>query len=39
MNRSDFGMTFAQGLVGEDVQLRFVVTAFRVPHVGDDETR
>jgi polyisoprenoid-binding protein YceI len=38
IHRSEFGMTFAQGLVGDDVQLHFVVTAFRAPHVGDDET-
>ena len=31
IKRSDFGLTYALGLVGDDIELSFQVTAFRVP--------
>ena len=31
IKRSDFGLTYALGLVGDDIDLSFQVTAFRVP--------
>jgi len=31
IKRSDFGLTYALGLVGDDIELTFQVTAFRVP--------
>ena len=31
IKRSDFGLTYASGLVGDDIDLSFQVTAFRVP--------
>jgi polyisoprenoid-binding protein YceI len=38
LHRSDFGMDFARTLIGDDVELRFFVTAFRVPDVGGTDT-
>lgn len=37
IKRSDFGMTYALGLVGDDIDLSFQVTAFRVPDGGEEE--
>jgi polyisoprenoid-binding protein YceI len=37
IKRSDFGMTYALGLVGDDIDLSFQVTAFRVPDAGEEE--
>jgi polyisoprenoid-binding protein YceI len=37
LKRSDFGMTYALSLVGDDVDLSFQVTAFRVPDAGEEE--
>ncbi|MGH8851395.1 MAG: YceI family protein [Casimicrobiaceae bacterium] len=37
VKRSDFGMNYALGLVGDDVDLSFQVTAFRVPPEGETE--
>lgn len=37
LKRSDFGMNYAPGLVGDDIDLSFQVTAFRVPPRSDPE--
>ncbi|HKW79639.1 MAG TPA: YceI family protein [Casimicrobiaceae bacterium] len=37
IKRSDFGMTYALGIVGDDVGLQFQVTAFRVPPEGETD--
>lgn len=37
IKRSDFGMTYALGMVGDDIGLSFQVTAFRVPPEGEAE--
>jgi polyisoprenoid-binding protein YceI len=38
VRRSEFGMGFAASLIGDDVELRFLVTAFRVPDTGETDT-
>jgi polyisoprenoid-binding protein YceI len=38
LKRSEFGMGFAASLVGDDVELRFLITAFRVPDAGESDT-
>jgi len=38
VHRSEFGMGFAASLIGDDVELRFLVTAFRVPDTGETDT-
>ena len=37
IKRSDFGMSYALGIVGDDIGLTFQVTAFRVPHDGEGD--
>ncbi|MGH8714339.1 MAG: YceI family protein [Casimicrobiaceae bacterium] len=37
IKRSDFGMSYALGMVGDDIDLSFQVTAFRVPPEGESE--
>lgn len=37
IKRSDFGMTYALGVVGDDIGLSFQITAFRVPRGGEVE--
>jgi polyisoprenoid-binding protein YceI len=37
IKRSDFGMSYAIGMVGDDIDLSFQVTAFRVPPEGEAE--
>ena len=37
IKRSDFGMSYAVAMVGDDVDLSFQVTAFRVPDLGEEE--
>ncbi len=36
VRRSDFGMSYALGMVGDDIGLSFQVTAFRVPPDGEE---
>jgi polyisoprenoid-binding protein YceI len=36
IKRSDFGMSYALGMVGDDISLSFQVTAFRVPPDGEE---
>ena len=36
IRRSDFGMSYALGMVGDDIGLSFQVTAFRVPPDGEE---
>ena len=38
IKRSDFGMKYAMGIVGDDIGLTFQVTAFRVPRDGDSDS-
>jgi polyisoprenoid-binding protein YceI len=37
IKRSDFGMSYALGIVGDDIGLSFQVTAFRVPPAGEED--
>ena len=37
IKRSDFGMSYALGMVGDDIGLSFQVTAFRVPAAGEED--
>jgi polyisoprenoid-binding protein YceI len=37
LKRSDFGMSYASGLIGDDIDLSFQVTAFRIPGEGEAE--
>ena len=38
IKRSDFGMKYALGIVGDDTALTFQVTAFRVPRDGESDS-
>jgi len=38
IRRSDYGMNYAPGLIGDEIDLRFLVTAFAVPPRGEADT-